>query len=279
MNGQEVVAAAVDLVQAEGFAPYVSAGAGSSARGVQLHESIRRAIGMTKVSEKGVVSALDDSVYMYWEWKELKKALDVLWTVLDDSASRMFGRRTTAIACCAAPGRTSDEVVALLTNAKVPAGLQFPTTTRRPTKNESSVRFGGKLLGALLQTIAVLEQGLNAGYGDLFSTLGQEEHTNIELLEVLDARCRLLQANGTKLIAPSSTVVVRALGRALDKHNEPIKREDGQPLSLGQFLAATEETANWAGMTNQAVLTRLLTIAGPDDSVAAIKEIERFLAK
>lgn len=279
MNGSEVIAAAVELLQTEGFLPYGAGTVSNATRGVQLHESIRRSIGMTKVSAKGVISALDDSVYMYWEWKEIKKSLDVLWVALDDSASTLLGRRTSAVAYCTASERTEDEVVSLLNGAKVSDELHFPIATRRPTKNEGSVRFAGKLLGALLQTIAVLEQALDAGYGDLFSFLGQEERTNLELLEVLDLRCKRLRDDGIETVAPSSTVIVRALGRAFDKHNEPIKKEDGQPLSLGQFLVATENTANWAGLPDHAVLARLMAIAGPDDSDAAVKEIEKFLAQ
>jgi hypothetical protein len=81
---------AQSLLRQKGFIPNgaVKLGKRPNSAGLLFHESIRESIGMKS----------DDSVYMYWEWKELSISLNAMWVVLDVAASKVAGRPTTAIA-------------------------------------------------------------------------------------------------------------------------------------------------------------------------------------
>ena len=270
MNSHEVLKAVQVSLNEKGFIPYgaVKLGKRPNEDGLLFHEAVRTALGMK----------FDDSVYMYWEWQSLATSLNAMWNALDDSASRIAGRRTTAVASIFEETTNLEEVIALLTDAiSSSSSIEFPVISRRPTKSEPAVRFAGKILGALFATLGSLEETRSSGYGDLFSSLTDKPRTNEELLLYLDEMCRA--ANPTlDLNPPKSIVILRALGKALEDTNKARGVDDMSELSLGEFLIETEMSANWAGLSDQVILKRLLSIS-PEDAEAPKKAIEKFLAE
>ncbi len=270
MNSREILHSAQTRLNEKGFVPYgaVKLGKRPNTEGLLIHEAIRESIGMK----------FDDSVYMYWEWKELSHSLKALWIELDSAASKIANRRTTAIAHVYEESVGQEAVLALfelaLENTSV---IEFPTVTRRPTKSEPTIRFVGKLMGALLATLGAIEEARSSGYGDLFSSLTDRVRSNEELLEHLDALCLSIDPS-LALKPPKSVVVLRALGKAFEDLNKQRAKDDLAEFSLSEFFIETEESANWAGLSDAVVLKRLLTIS-PEDSEAAEKAIAKFLAE
>ena len=270
MNSHDLLKAAQVKLNEKGFIPYGSVKLGKRPKdeGLLFHEAIRDALGMR----------FDDSVYMYWEWQKLSLALNAMWSELDDAASQIAGRRTTAIASIFEPTVDLEKVNLLLglTNSNTSL-IEFPKIVRRPTKSESAVRFAGKMLGALFATLGALEETRSSGYGDLFSSLADKPRTNEELLLHLDAMC--LATNPTlELQPPKSIVILRALGNAFEDSNKSRSNDDMPELSLGEFFVETELSANWAGLSDQVVLRRLLLIS-PEEADAPKKAIEKFFAE
>lgn len=253
----------------EGFLPYERIVLGKRlGKGITLHEAIRLVLGMKE----------SDSVYMYWEWRDLKKSIDTMWNALDDAASEVAGRRTSGIAFASLESRTQEEVLAVLECLDVTKMASFPAATRRPTRSESQVRFVGKLLGAIITTLGILESTRDSGFGDLFSSVSNLEISDVRLLATLDDRLADEVTDLGSTRPPANIVVMRALGWAFQSANEERLREDESPWSLTEFLRATDEAANWAGSSDKVVLRRLLAMSPSEKSETAKKAIERFLA-
>lgn len=269
MNSHEVLMATQESLNTKGFIPYgaVKLGKRPNGTGLLFHEAVRTVLGMK----------FDDSVYMYWEWQGLATSLNSMWISLDDSASRIIGRRTTAIATVFEESVTIQEVNLLLNDViSNSSSIEFPKIVRRPTKSEASVRFVGKMMGALFATLGALEETRSSGYGDLFSSLTDKTRTNEELLLHLDDMCRVANSS-LELQPPKSIVILRALGNAFEDTNKRRAKEDMPELSLSEFFIETELSANWAGLSDQVVLKRLLLIS-PEEADAPKKAIDKFLA-
>jgi hypothetical protein len=268
LSGRGIITSVQSEFAKQGFLPYENFKLGKRlGPGLMLHEAIRTSLGMKA----------DDSIYMYWEWKELKPALDSLWLALDESSSRALGRVTTAIAFASDESRSLDEVLKMLSSVDTESIRDFPIVSRRPTKTESQVRFVGKLLGAILTTIGILEESRDSGYGDLLSSISLLPDSEIEFLSELDSQVQLTCTDVSKIAAPKNVVVLRALGWAFERTNELRLDEDQDLLTFGGFLRATEENANWSGMSDQVVLRRLLAIA-PEKAETSLRAIEKFLS-
>jgi hypothetical protein len=251
----------------KGFLPFGAIKLGKrTLPGITLHEAFRNAIGMKP----------DDSVYMYWEWEELNAFISGFWVAIDNAASVHLGRRTTGIALAFDETRSLAEMDSLLKKVEFAQVNSLESITRRPTRNEASIRFVGKLLGACLSTLAVIETTTSCGYGDLISSLSTSSVSNVNLLKILDERAKSIGIPLGDLSAPESVLIPRALGWAFEKFNADLVAEDQSQLSLAEFFVETESSANWAGLSDQSVLRRLLVIA-PEKAEGQIKAITKFL--
>ena len=257
------------LFEERGFLSYENSSKDKSSEDASvLHEGVRQVLGLKT----------EDSVYMYWEWKELSLALNAMWLVLDQAASQLAGRQTTAIAHLFEESVQQEVAVSLLETARNNSQpIEFPSVTRRPTKSESSVRFVGKITAALLSTLGVIEESRKSGYGDLFSSLTDQVRTNEELLAHLDSMCASIDST-LSFSPPKSIVILRALGKAFEELNKQRAKDDLAEFSLSEFFIETEESANWAGLSDSVVLKRFLAIS-PEDAEAAEKAIAKFLAE
>jgi|GEM_PF-6060796 len=256
------------IFRERGFLSYESSTKDESRKeALTLHEGIRLVLGL-----KG-----EDSVYMYWEWRQLKSSFDVMWAEFDNCASIVEGRTTSAIAFCSKPETSLADVLNVLDLVKTVNLTAFPRAVRRPTKSESQVRFAGKRLGAILMTLGVASDLTESGYGDLLTTLSNSGEDEIDLLDHLDRVVRREQADATRIAPPSHIVILRALGRAFEKINADRIKDEIPALNFSEFLRETEENSNWAGLSDKDVLRRLLVIV-PEEADTSKKAIEKFLS-
>ena len=257
------------ILDEKGFLPFGGIKLGKRTMpGVTLHEAFRNAMGMKP----------DDSVYMYWEWEELGPYIAGFWEAIDNAASEHAGRRTTGIAMAFDETRSFVEMDSLLEKVEFAHVNSLQSITRRPTRNEISIRFVGKLLGACLSTLAVIETTTSCGYGDLISSLATTPVSNVDLLRILDERTKASGVPLEDLCAPDSVLIPRALGWAFEKFNADLVSEDQLQLSLAEFFVETDISSNWAGLSDQSVLRRLLVIA-PEKAEGQIKAISKFLGE
>lgn len=265
----EVLGEMEGALRREGFLPYEKIKLGKRmSTGITLHESMRSALSMKP----------DDSLYMYWEWSQLKPAIDSLWTALDVAASKIEGRTTSSVAFAGRENSTLSDVCRMIEAVDTSNLLIFPIAHRRPVHSESQVRFVGKFLGACLQTLGILVSNSESEYGELFSELAKTPLSNEELLAFLDEKCGSLGKDLSSLSKPKSPVILRALGFALQVTNEARDFEDLAELSLSQFLIETDATDPWINFSDVSVLKRLLEIA-PEKSMTGLASIKKFLSE
>lgn len=256
------------VFQDRGFLSYEGSANGKLSKdALTFHEGIRQILGLKT----------EDSVYMYWEWRQLKSSFDAMWTEFDRAASQIDGRTTSAIAVCSRPDTSLANLLQLL-DLVDPANLStFPQAVRRPTKSESQVRFVGKRLGAILMTLAIAADLTDSGYGDLLSSMSEAGDDEIDLLDFLDRLIARERTDKASIKAPTQIVISRALGRAFEKTNIDRAKDEIPELNFLEFLRETESTANWAGLSDKDVLRRLLAIS-PEVAATSQSAVEKFLS-
>lgn len=256
------------LFQERGFLPYENSAKDKSSKdALTLHEGVRQVLGLRT----------EDSVYMYWEWRQLKSSFDAMWTEFDKAASKIDGRTTSVIAICSRPELSLADLLQVLDLVDQGNLLVFPQAVRRPTKSESQVRFVGKRLGAILMTLAIAADLTDSGYGDLLSTMSEVGEDEIDALDFLDRLIVREQLDKASIKAPNQIVIARALGRAFEKTNIDRAKDEITELNFLEFLRETESTANWAGLSDKDVLRRLLIIS-PEVATTSQSAVEKFLS-
>lgn len=252
-----------------GFIPYSHSHSHPKKRKeLTLHQGIRSALDMKE----------EDSIYMYWEWRQLRTSLGAMWSEFDAAASKFAGRTTSIISVCSRPELTVNDLFSLFQLIDAKNLEAFPIAVRRPTKSEAQVRFTGKRLGAILMTLGIVAEATKSGFGDLLSSVSVATDDEIQLLDHLDGLVRREIGNPIEASPPSHVVVLRALGRAYEAMNQTRMSEDITEFNFCEFLRETEATANWSGLTDQTVLRRLLVMAPEDLADSSRKAIEKFLS-
>lgn len=268
ISGPIFVEQLISRFRESGFVPYSDSQSDSRKRQeLTLHQGIRGVLNMRD----------DDSIYMYWEWRQLKTAFDSMWTELDVAASRFEGRTTSAIFVCSRPEFTESDLFSFFQMVDVENLEAFPIALRRPTKSEGQVRYTGKLLGAVLMTLGIVAEAMDSGFGDLLSSISDAADNEIQLLDHLDGVAKREIGNPHEAKPPSQIVILRALGWAYEEVNKTRVNEDLAEFNFAEFLRETEQSANWSGLTDQLVLKRLLAIA-PERADASKKAIDKFLS-
>jgi hypothetical protein len=237
-------------------------------KGLTLHECIRKELQMKP----------DDSYYMYWEWRELQNCFNQFWLALDDAASKVIGRRTSAIAMAGVEEADVSQVLEMLRTVDVKGISEFPIPHRRPVLSESQVRFVGKIYGACLQTMGVLSTNSKMNYGEVFAQVASNSSSDEELLSRIDDMCCVLVNDVKSLVKPKSVVILRALGFAHQVTNQVRVNESLNSLTIAEFLYETNQADSWAELSDVEILHRLLEIA-PEKAEGSLKAIEKFLSE
>lgn len=234
-----------------------------SKSGVTFHEAVRSSLEMRT----------NDSYYMYWEWRELRRSFESFWIELDLAASNVAGRPTTAIALL---GTNPALAITVLDRANPDRIPDFVLPHRRPTSSESQVRFVGKLLGSCLQTMGIVATNAEIPLGQVLSRIAGNDFSDEELLEFLDRWCLEIAGDVTTLKKPNSAILLRALGFAYQTTTQTFIEEFVENLSLADFIKATNDTSPWASYSDSGLLRRLLDIS-PDETESSKRAIDKFL--
>lgn len=269
MTPRELITGIHDSLEKHGFVPFEKIKSGVRPdKGLTLQECIRKTLQMKP----------DDSYYMYWEWRVLQNCFSQFWLAMDDAASKITGRKTSAVALAGFEDSELSRVLDMLKIVDVEAIPDFPVAHRRPVASEAQVRFVGKIYGACLQTIGVLATNSNVNYGELFSRLSNPALSDEDFLSRIDDMCEALGQNLDSLKKPKSVVIIRALGFAHQVTNQVREKESLKGYTIPEFLHATNEASPWVELTEAELLTRLLEIA-PEKAEGPLKAIEKFFSE
>lgn len=235
---------------------------------VTIHEAIRIGLSMRP----------DDSYYMYWNWEELGRFLRQAWRHLDDAASAILGRRTSAIALCF-PGDTSlDIAVQLFDQVPKDQDLRIGVPVSRPLSpgEASRLPMSRTLVGSIVRAIAAVSEQRETSVGDVLSTVAVTSLHDVDLLRVLDVMIAsdLSQREGSR--PGSNVIIMRSLMRAFQSWETQERADPKSSRSFRGFLVASEEEANWSGLSDESLLRRLLRMA-PETSEEEKKRINKFL--
>lgn len=284
IESQSVVALVLELLQSRG---HVSArnfknGKPWGSGPVTLHTAIRLACDMDP----------NDSVFAYWQWRELQTLLSEVWGVIDAAVAELAGDSRTAVVWFNEVNRSAEEISVLFELCAPRSLVEIPKVTRRPRRNPKFVRGGdvsparssfllgdGTLRTSLAVALVVLKEVAEIPYGDLFNSFTEFPGSDEELLAAVDDRVLSIAGDPDRIVEPVSLVVARLLVQALNSESELLETESDRMKALvyGEFFSLTDANANWAGMTDVAVVDRLLKISGRDDGAPLVEGVERAI--
>lgn len=284
IESQSVMALVHELLQSRG---HVSArnfknGKPWSSGSVTLHTAIRIACDMDP----------NDSVFAYWQWRELQTLLSEVWGVFDAAVAKFTGDSRTAVVWFNEANRSAEEISALFDLCAARSLVQIPKVTRRPRRNPKFVPGGdvsparssfllgdGTLRTSLAVALVVLKEVSETPYGDLFSSFAEFPGSDEELLAAVDDRVLSIVGDPDRIAEPVSLVVARLLVQALNSESELLEAESDRMKALvyGEFFSLTDGGANWGGMTDVAVIDRLLKISGKEVGAPLVEGVERAI--
>jgi hypothetical protein len=114
------------------------------------------------------------------------------------------------------------------------------------------------MIGAILETIGVIAESEDCGYGEVLSWMANPILGDEELLAKLDERCS--SRGPHQQMQDKSTYIPRELGRAYMLVRDQRNDSSGS-LSFSGFVSEQDVEANWEGLSNLSILKRLLVIA------------------
>ncbi len=217
-----------------------------------------------------------DSVFAYWEWRDIRGLLDAVWVALDAETCLRAGESIPSIVWANQEGRSSSEVVDVLKSARATDFPVVSSITRRPRRNPKFVSGGtvspargsfllgdGTLRTSLAVSIVVLKEQRGNSYGNLFSELAQLNLDNESLLAHVDDAVITSVGDVQEIADPLSLVIARLLVSAIAVQSEVLESETDRPFSLGlcEFMAITDENMKWSSLSDTKVLERLLHIS------------------
>ena len=235
-----------------------------------------------------------DSVFAYWQWREIRELLDVVWSSIDDRVAQVSGEILPSIVWANQDNRSTDEVVELLHGVNASTTPEIESITRRPRRNPKFVSGGtmspsrssfllgdGTLQTSLMLSIVVAKEQLDLSFGDLFSDLSKLQMDNESLLAHVDDLTLKSIVDIGAVTDPVSLVIARLLVSAISAQSDLLERETDRTTSLRvcEFFAVTEDSANWSGLSDTAVLDRLLRISGDLESASRHQAMPEALLK
>ena len=217
-----------------------------------IHDAIRLVlVGELDRSNPGDVA--------YWEWREIRPFLKEVWRSLNTAVGKLDPGEMSAVSWCARSSCTESDAVRLLDVAMEMMRLSPPSATRRPTPK--GLLQSGKVVGSIAESLAVLHEARQVPYGDLIDVFLEalpDDSTDLSLLAAVDDAVELANADRTR--TDNGTLVPREVVRAYQVQSR-LSEEEDRGLSLIGFLRAEHELNNLAGLSDTALLKRLLAIA------------------
>lgn len=255
----------IETVQKAGFVPTESLVDASSAivnkrqpakDPITLFEAVRLTYGFDwKEIEYADVS--------FWNWRQIRNELQQIWAALDHAASRISGSPAKAVAWSYPTTRTLEQIVELVQTAA--SSTPSPRTTTPVRRPEPRLMVNpGKMDAAIVSTYAVLQKNGDYVYSDICSWHLEDMLSDEEYLDALDQR--VLAAFADHRHDDTRDLIPRQLVRAkMALHNS-----SDQSRTFLDFLRTLDQTNNLSGLSNQALLHRLLQIA-PESSKQALE--------
>lgn len=250
-----------------GFKPSVRQ-ANTKVEGLTIHDSLRSALNMKS----------EDSVYVYWNWEELIEFLRDAWRRLDAAASEVAERKTSTIAFLFDESQTIVDALNVLDRVDCRNTPRIVMPLRRPTTPGEGTRIplANTLVGAIVRTISMVVRSHDVSFGDLLSELASVEMGDADLLRIVDRRLGDGIESRTALPPGENVLMMRALVRAFQTAVSVESAESSRFRSFSGFLVHLEQEANWAGLSDQSLLRRLLNVA-PETAQSELKRLEAAL--
>lgn len=259
--------ALIEKIEELGFTPL--APSQKSKATYTLHTAVRDQLGMaerTEVStqletlQKSASKSVEIHItsdmadVAFWDYKALRAFLIYAHDLLNDEVSIITGNQTNAVAWSHDPSRSQSDVVDLLKRLQLKhPNLQVPMTAQKRISAKLMVQ-NRRCEAAIANTLAVLAAN-GSNYGDLLEQCAQIELTNESLLDFLDAQVEKVGAN--RDLVDRESLVPRELVVAYLKQRSDLAKIEQGSLTFCQFLKAINDSNNFAGNTDDVVLSRL----------------------
>jgi hypothetical protein len=259
--------ALIEKIEELGFTPL--APSQKSKTTYTLHTVVRDQLGMAEKTEVSTQSeALPKSAsksveihitsdmadVAFWDYKALRTFLSYAHDLLNDEVSIITGKQTNAVAWSHDPSRSQSDVIDLLKRLQQKhPNLQVPMTAHKRISAKLMVQ-NRRCEAAIANTLAVLAAN-GSNYGDLLEQCSQIELTNESLLDFLDTQVEKVGAN--RDLVDRESLVPRELVVAYLKQRSDLAKIEQGSLTFCQFLEAINDSNNFAGNTDDVVLSRL----------------------
>ena len=268
MSSQNFFSAVAEALVERGFQPF-GLEVEKNGTAINLHEAVRFAL-------TGSVNTANLPDTSFWEWQEIRPFLGNVWANLDSAVSVVDPNERSAVVWCHPDSRKIEEVLNLLVEASKRPLLARPSATRRPTPR--GLVQSAKVAGAIVEGLAVLHENSPLTYGDLIESVVStlpDLATDLDLLVEIDRLCVRDQVD--RSITDNETLVPRALLRAFIKERKAAD-ERGDSLFFLAFLRSESAINNLAGLSDRALLSRLLVLE-PERSGSAHDKAARAVVE
>lgn len=264
-------AALIEKIQAVGFAPL--APLEKSKATYTLHTVVRDQLGMAERREVALPSidtkdgqpkqvevhiTSDMADVAYWDYRELRAFLTTIHNIMSEEVSLLLGKSKVAIAWAHDQSRTQDEIISLFQRLS----LKHPQLNApKPALKRLSAKLmvqNGRAEASIANTLAVLVAN-GSNYGDLLEQSSQLSLSNEALLDHLDFQVEKAKASREEI--DKESLIPRELVIAYMKKRAEIAKSDLGSLTFCQFLNSINNSNNFAGNSDQTILSRLTALS------------------
>jgi hypothetical protein len=264
--------ALIEKIQSVGFAPL--APLEKSKPTYTLHTVVRDQLGMaerrevsqtsvdsdenqTKLTEFHITSDMAD--VSFWNYKELRNFLRSVHGLMDAEATSWTGKPTMAMAWAHEQSRTQEDIINLFESLQIKhPSLEVPKQAQKRISAKLMVQ-NGRVEASIANTLAVLVAD-GSDYGDLLEQCSRLNLDNEQLLDHLDSLVETAKANKEKL--DKISLIPRELVVAYMKKKADSMKSDMRMPTMCQFLNSMNDSNNFAGNSDETILTRLLAVSG-----------------
>lgn len=207
---------------------------------------------VSTTKETHVVS--DEADVSFWNYKELRAYLDLIFDLINEGVSNEVGSKTDAVAWSHDPSRTKSEVIEVMRELqKIHPNLDPPPHAIRRPKAKQMVQIG-KVEAAIGNTCAVLNAG-GSNYGDLFETMSHCNLTDESLLDFLDDL--VYQQGLDTMVTDKTSLVPKSLVKTYVSYRARTRNQKQKSCTMADFLGLLSEADNLSGNSDETIIHRL----------------------
>lgn len=195
----------------------------------------------------------------YWNYRELRAFLTTIHNIMNEEISVLVGKSTVAIAWAHDQSRTQDEIIGLFKSLR----LKHPQLdVAKPAHKRLSAKLmvqNGRVEASIANTLAVLVAN-GSSYGDLLERCSQLNLSNEALLDHLDSQVETAKAVREEI--DKESLIPRELVIAYMRKRADIAKTDMGSPTICQFLNSINNSNNFAGNSDETILSRLIALSG-----------------